>query len=477
MAARNVLKMDKDSISEFQKDMYNGTKDAPDIGTRYSLDFEKRAQSNHIKVKLDQVAGKEGEIIYTVSKKFDVLFGLSAFVKLFPIRVKDAYTNSISICYHHNLGHNIFPSGECKIDDDHFAFIDSIWMDCYSETFEEKRELYNRMIGKLPFLEEWTTELPSLPLVIPQIFSFTRASQVGLPIWKSTNNKITFEYKIRTKLIDLLRMRVLKKDGSYKEIKCNLKYLDYKSESLPAPEMWGRYGDMSDEERNWRKSIDENTGLPIRQVLYVEDIDIKSSENPITLGKKDVIKLESLSPVKHIMWVASLVDGNLSNYTTNREDVYKGWNPCAVSNIKYGNSNRTEELGYEHYELSEYYDFDWGGTPKEAGYNIFTYSFNPTDLQHADNAVILGNCGATLIVTLGDTDPFVSVKEKEEYTDEKGELIPAEALDLNTDESNKDKYIIHVRTVILRKLEVYWDSRQDAIKYEFIEDRKIKRSN
>ena len=122
----NSLKLDVDAIANFQKEYYNVASKDELIGTRFSLDFEKRTQSNHIKMKLDQVPVREGEVVYKASKKFDYLWKLSAHVSLFPIRVKEKYAKNISICYHHNLGHNIFSLGECKIDGDHFGWIDSI---------------------------------------------------------------------------------------------------------------------------------------------------------------------------------------------------------------------------------------------------------------------------------------------------------------------------------------------------------------
>ena len=466
--SHQILAIDKDSITDFQREMYNGTQDQPKVGTRFSLDFEKRVQSNHIKEKLDQVPAREGEVVYTASKKYDVLFGLSAHIEILPVRVKEKYVDKISICYQHNLGHNVFLSGECKIDEEHFAYTDVVWADINSEVFVKKRELYNRMIGKVPFLEDWSSELPGYNLIVPQPFSFTRATQVGLPIWKSANNKITFHYYIRTKLSDLIRMRLKKDNGEYKEIKCNLAYLEYGSDTLPVPQMWGRYGNMSDEEKAWRTTPDPQTGNTHVQTIYVEDIDITSSKNPKTLGTTDEIPLKSMSPAKHVFWTASLVNGNMSNYSTNRENVYQGWNPCARASLKYGNSNRVEDLSSEHFDLAEFYDYNWPNFPREPGYNVFTYTFEPNTLEYADNAVVLGKCGATLNVTLGDTDPFLTDETVEQYMDENGNPILKEELEDDQDDSKKDKYIVHVRTVVIRKLEVFWDPHLKSVKYKFL---------
>jgi hypothetical protein len=464
--SKQILNLDRISLSKFQKEMYLPINKEEKVDTRFSTEINKRAQSNHLKVKLDQIPVKEGEVVYTASKKFDSLLKIEAHITLLPIKVKEQYKNKISICYHHNLGHNVLYEGECKIDNDHYGYMDSIYMDINSQYFVRKRDLYDNMIGNIKFLEEWGSQLPALPLVVPQPYHFSRNTRVSLPILKSISNTITFEYKIRTKLTDLIKMRVSTKDG-YKEIKCNLKYLDTKNTHIPVPEMWGRYSEMTDEERNWRKSIDEKTQEPRKQVIYIEDIDKNSSKNPIIVGSKETISLAGTAPAKHVFWVASLIDSGYSNYTTNRENVYNGWNPCSKTSIKYGSSDRIEECGHEHFDLSEVYDFDWPNTPREAGYNVYTYTFNPIEIQSADTAVVLKECGATLNVLLGDTNPFLNQDEEEEHYDENDELIPIEALEDNLDESKKDKYILHVRTIVMRKLEVYWSDSSSSLKYIF----------
>ena len=467
--SKEIIKLEKQNIAGFQKEMYLPKDDKEKIETRFSLDFTKRAQGNHIKVKLEQIPVKEGEVKYIASKKFDSLLKVAAHITLLPIKVKEEYKKTVTICYHHNIGHNILYEGECKVDSEHFSFIDSYFMDIYAQYFVKKRKLYNRMIGSIPCLEEWNTELPGLPLIVPQPYSFSRNSRVSIPLLKSTNNTVTFEYKVRTKLTDLLKMRVLLKDGTYKVLPvCNLKYLDTKNATnIPIPEMMGRYAEMTDEERNWKKSIDMITGEPLKQVMYVEDIDKISSKNPVTLGTKETLSLAGVAPAKHIFWMASLTDAGFSNYTTNRNDIYKGYNPCAKASIKYGSSDRVEECGHENFDLAEVFDWDWPNTPCEAGYNVHTYTFNPNDIQNADTAVNLKECGATLTILLGDTNPFINKDEEKEYYNEDGEVIPIEALENEQDDGRKDKYNLHVRTIVTRKLEVYWNDKSSSLKYIF----------
>lgn len=464
----SILKLDRSNIAGFQKEMYLPKTENEEVTTRFSLDFTKRSQGNHIKVKLDQFAVKDGEVVYTASQMFDSLLKVEAHINLLPIKVKDQYKNTVSIAYHHNIGHNILYEGECKVDNEHFSSLDSVFLDMFSQYFVKKRELYDRMVGNIPCLEDWSTELPGLPLIVPQPYSFSRNTRVSIPLLKSKNNTVTFRYKVRTKLTDLIKMRIKRKDGTYKELsKCKLTYLDTKNTDIPIPEMWGRYAEMTDEERNWRKSIDMKTGEPLKQVIYIEDIDKVSSGNPIMVGTKETLLLGGTAPAKHLFWVASLVDSGFSNYTTNRTDLYKGYNPCAKASIKYGTSDRVEEMPHQHFDLSECYDYDWPNFPREAGYNVYTYTFNPNDIQCADTAVSLKECGASLTVLLGDTNPFINKEEEEEYHDENGEAIPVEALEDHIDDARKDKYIVHVRAIVIRKLEVFWSDKTASLKYIF----------
>ena len=224
--SREILRVEKNSIAGFQKEMYLPKGDGEEIGTRFSLDFSKKAQGNHIKIVMDQVPMKDGEVKYTASQKFDNLLKVEAHITLLPIKVKEEYKKNIAICYHHNLGHNILYEGECKIDNELFGSLDSQYMDIYAQYFVKKRDIYNRMIGNIPCLEEWGTELPGLPLIVPQPYSFSRNTRVSIPLLKSTKNTVTFEYKVRTKLTDLIKMRVLTTNGTYKILPiCNLDYL------------------------------------------------------------------------------------------------------------------------------------------------------------------------------------------------------------------------------------------------------------
>jgi len=134
MNERNVLKLDANKLKHYQKDLHEGSINAPEVESRFSCRIEKQAWSSHMKVKMSHSA-EEGEVIYTASKKFDNLFKCEMHIHLLPVKVKDQYKNFIEICYPHNLGHNIAYEGELRIDDDPINTIDNVWMDIYTQYF------------------------------------------------------------------------------------------------------------------------------------------------------------------------------------------------------------------------------------------------------------------------------------------------------------------------------------------------------
>ncbi len=485
MSERNVLKLDINGLTLFQKELHYPDKDRDPneesnrVNSRFSCTIEKNAWSTHTKAKMPHSA-EEGEVIYTASKKFDVLFKSEIHINLLPIKVKDKYKKRIQICYPHNLGHNICYKGELKIDDDHQESIDSVWMDINSQFYMKsgagKRNHYNRMVGNLPCLEEWNKELPGIKLIVPQPYSYSRNTRVALRTLRSSMNTITHHYKLRNKIHEILRMRVKKeKCKGWVEIPCKLAYLDIpeNAKEIPIPELWARYALMTDEERDWHKSIDPQTGEPIKHVIYTEDIVIATSNNPTSLGSTDVIPLHCKVPCKALFWVAqdikAIENRNFSNYTTNTDDLFKGWNPCAKVDLKYGGAYRVEKLSHEHFDLSEVWDF-FPSAPAEFGYNGYVFGYEPTTLN-ADTAIVLEPLNASISIRLADTDPFRTIEEPDEEYSDDGEIIPIEAREENTLKSSQvSKYIIHVRALVYKKTIMSWNEKEKCLKYLVLDD-------
>ena len=82
---------------------------------------------------------------------------------------------------------------------------------------------------------------------------------------------------------------------------------------------------------------------------------------------------------------------------------------------------------------------------------------------------------ASLHIKLGDTDPFLSIDEPEEEYDEDGNIIPVEALEKDKQYHDKDKYIVHVRALVYKKLEINWNEKEKRLKYLIMDDATKKR--
>src|SRR5437867_497440 len=98
MSERNVLRLDINDLSDFQKELHLSKDPNENIKSRFSCNIDKYAWSTHTKVKMVHTAG-DGEVTYIASKKFDVLFKSEIHIHTLPIKVKAKYRNKIQICF------------------------------------------------------------------------------------------------------------------------------------------------------------------------------------------------------------------------------------------------------------------------------------------------------------------------------------------------------------------------------------------
>lgn len=455
MGEREILKLDINSLPDFQKELHftNSTDVKDRVYSRFTYMIEKYSWSIHNKVKMFHTLSQNvgDEVVYTASKKFDVLFKSELHIPLLPIKVRKEYKDIIQICYGHNLGHNIPYQAEVKIDDDHYQGHDSIWLDIHAMFFMKPgtgmRDHYNLMIGNIPCLEEWAVELPGLVLTPPQPFSYARNTRTGIKMLQSSMNTITHHYKIRNKIPEILRMREKTTDG-WKEIPCNMDYLltPKNTDRLPIPELWGRYGLMTDEEREWFKLDVVNKP----NICYIEDI-LSFKSDVCSYGSKETIQIRDKAPCKALFWVAqnvtALKNRNFSNYTTNSDNLFNGWNPCSKVDIKYGETHRAKKLSREHFDQSEAWDF-FPSAPSEPAYNAYALGYDFNSIRNTDTGIILDLIHGSLCIRLADTNPFKSLDILSDS--------PSEDCD-EKNESENQEFIIHVRALVCKKMEMIWN--------------------
>jgi hypothetical protein len=463
---RNVLKIDLDSLSGFQKNLHLTLTDEEEMDARFSHEFNKTSWSTHAKVAMSRSDGEMGKIVFTANKKYDFLFNCEMRTLLPETRVKDKWEGKVQICWPAKVGHNLIVEGQLLIDDDPINSIDNVWLDIYSQFYADpgqgKRDTYNQMIGNIGFLTSWNNYLPEFPITIRQPWFYCMHESRALPLLQSSMNDIKHIYTLRTNIKDMLRMRIKDKDGKFREIKYNGDYLE-NPKNIPTPELWGRFSQITDAERDWHKTLD--------RTLYINDVISAKSDNPKTFGQKENVKLHALTPCKAIFWVGENCDAsgnrNFSNYTTNTDDIKQGWNPCETASISYGGSNRVPELPSDHFDASEPMNF-FPSCPEEAGYNAYSFAYDSTSL-HADTAIVLEGLNASLGLKLGNTNPFRDSSFKDTVYDVDNEAIPVEALDDGLS-SSSPKFNVHVKMLVIKKLQIVWNQDREKINYHIVDD-------
>ena len=443
-----IAKIDLETITLFQRDLHDPKDENEEITSNFYREFRKTTWYTHIPVKLKCTAN-ENDLIYTANNTFDYLV-YTYQRQVFPaLRVKKEYRNKVQICWPHNLGTNIVQIAQLKFDDDTPQTIDSIWFDIFAQFYMKPgfRDHYNVCVGNVEFLEKWSDFLPEYTTTSPQPWYYTRDPSQAVPLLYCTMSTITHHYKMRTKITELLRMRVREGEtAGWKEIPCNLKYIDGAGSTgtLKTPELWGRYAYLTDEEREWNKCSTERS-------FYIEDVVVGESINNNSYGANVPVELDCTTPCKALFWVAENLTAqenrNFSNYTTNPDNLYEGWNPITRTSLVYGNSSRLEKMSSDHFDRIEpWYHFP--SPPSEAGYNSYSFAMNSTALD-AEIGIVMAGIKARLLVTLGNTSPFLKPVR---YTDEKNPVIEElEEAPMRQDTAG-DKFAVHVRMLVMKKL-------------------------
>ena len=449
----NIAKVELNTLSAFQQILHFPASEDEEIDSRFSYQFKKTSWSTHLPEKL-KASSSEGSITYTANSKFDFLLHSYLMHKLPAYRVMEGYRNTIQIAWPHNVAHNISKGAHLRFDDDSAQKLNNVWIDIHSQFFMKPgfRDHYNIMVGNIPFLEDWSEFLPAYPVICPQPWYYARHEAVAIPLFLCSLSRVTHTYTVRTKLSEILRMRAYdRKTNSWREIPCNWKYLEgvNEQESLPYPEMWGRYTRITDAEREWRRSLPHE--------VYSEDVIAITTDNASQFGSSVPVNLHSDAPVKGMFWVAENTDAsrlnNFSNYTTNTADLFKGWNPVKNITLTYGGVTRISTMEHDHFDRAEpWYKFP--SPPSEPGYNAYSFGYDTTSLM-ADVGVVLDGLDARLSCILGNNDPFLSkiIDRRRSRVDETDDLIPEETIE-NTPTNNKrsPNFEIHVLLLVTRMI-------------------------
>jgi hypothetical protein len=480
----NVASTELKTATPFQVMLHFPSFDDPNesVPSKFSVGFVKTSWSTNLSEKLSSNTSSDDSkmVEYSANHKFDYLLYTYMCMNMPQIKVLAEFEEFVQICLPHNLAHNVIKDGYLCYDDEPKQNINPIWLDVNSQLFMKSkpnaREFYNIMIGNVPFLEEWTNSLPAYPLTCPQPWSYCSHLPRAIPLFLCSKSRVKHRYSLRT-LSEILRMRVRKrvKDengdyipdeyGEWVPIKPNERYLEG-TVVLPKPELWGRYAKITDGEKDWRSdNIKDREVNMLPHSIYTEDIIMTTSPNEVRLGSEVIMELYSKTPVKAAFWVAENIDStkfnNYSNYTTDPNIIFNGWNPIKSYQLNYGTMKRIPERSHNHADQAEpWYHFP--SCPVEPGYNACAMSYDPSSI-HADVGLIFSeNLKTNLTLKMGDTDPFL-IKSGYLKKSSKNPNFEDELDELKDNVASGCKFKIHAILLVYKKLEFNNDTVNSVI--------------
>ncbi len=479
----NIAKTEYDILTAFQKEMHE-TAPGESCVTIFHRETDKSPwySTNHVKL---TCSGSDDEITYSANMTFHFLFYTYKRRTLPAIRVAEKYKKSVQICWCHNIGSNDIESASLRFDDDKPQTIDSKWFDVVSQYYMKPgfQENYKVCVGNMAYLEQWATELDEFTTNVVQPFYFARHPSKAIRLFYfGPNSSVRFVYKFKNRIDQLLRMKAYFEDPKTKiegwyEIPVNYKYLEgVADQKLPTPEIWGRYGYITEKELfTYKKFSDKDLSSPFangddkdrsngdsallalnnrgyeisEKVFYIEDVIAIDLPNAQAYGTSAKVELNCAIPAKGVFWFAQSVKAkmnrNLSNYSSNVDNLYDGWNPIARVSLKYGDMVKFENMDSDHFEKIEARHFP--SAPSEPGYNAYSIAYDTTSLD-IDVGTVMSAVKGCLTLFLGDTNPKIKSSSKFKVHDNDAPLIE----EADPDNKKRDKYEIYVRLLVTKKM-------------------------
>jgi hypothetical protein len=397
-------------------------------------------------------------------------------------RVKQKYHKRVRIAWCHNVGTNKTRQAVFKDDDDVYHTWDNVWADIYFQFFQDpgagKRDNHNTGIGNVPCLEEWTESLPTYEINVDQPWFYSMYPALAFPIFykNSSQSRSEHRYKFR-KTLDLLRVQVRNTKNQWVNVTRGVaKYLDFNPAALnKPPELWGRYAYISENEIKWYKCRQERT-------FYIRDVEFCDSPNPNKYMSTAEVDFACTNPCMAFFWVAENMDAtavhNYSNYTTNTDDLYSGWDPIRTNTLKYGTHKRLDNMPSHHFSIAEARKH-FRSAPSERGYHGYSIAYDCTNFDGDTGVVFAGK--AKFQCKISNNNIFLSTpfEEEEEEEDDNIAIAPADFDDVDAPPSTlispvaatsgeiSPNFITRVRLYVMRKVTVKAEGDPDKPTYKF----------
>lgn len=477
--ASSPLQLAKDllnSLTDYQNDMHKlDENDSTEIISPYYKKYIKTTWHSNVLTRF--ASHNDGdEIIYPLNNSFHYLEYTYLCFKLPAIRVKSECLGKVRIAWCHDPGNNIRLTSTFKEDDDEFQTIDNVWGDIYPQFYQTggagKREGHKLGTGIIEYLEDWTEDyLPPYDIDVDQPWFYSNDIASSYPIWmKGSLTRASHRYTYRKKVVNLLRLDLLK-NNKWVPQKSNLsKYIDIIGhENIKTPELWGRYGYVSDKELEWYNTCDDtwitiNEEEKIKQkTMYTRDIISCDIENPMKYKSLSNKTFKCSNPCLAFFWVAENKDAtaihNYSNYTTNTNDIYKGWDPIKKTTFTVGKSVVFNKMDSHHFSIAQPRKH-FPSIPWMTGYHAYSNAEDSTDFN-GDIGIVYDELSATMNCQLDNNDIYINrYKTDDNIDDEDDEDDQTEVESFSSDNKIIDNkaydlpspnFIVRTRLLVVRK--------------------------
>lgn len=358
--------------------------------------------------------------IYHVNPAFSNLYYTYLRVPLPSVEVLAQYKDTIQICWTHNILNNIIKEASFVDGELTWGRLDTVWLDMHHQFYQKtgagKRKASKVGMGNVTCLEDWQHFLPKYTLrgTQPWYYSYDTAYAFRI-YYNGMKTTASHCYSFELKVNKLLRMRQLV-DGEWISVakKNYKKYLTSNTlKTIPVPELWGRYSISTNIDIAWIKKNEEERN----RTFYIKDVISYDEVNSVKSGEFSTIPLTSTYPCNALLWVAenkNAKDKNChSNYTTDDDDVYAGFNPVKKCSLKYSIGGKWHNYDSDHFEdISSINHFP--SSPYDQGYNAFSIADDSSQYQ-GDVGLCFGNLGGSLSCKIDSNTPFGNNKGKTKY--------------------------------------------------------------
>lgn len=471
------------TITPFQKEYHTsspGGKADDIVMSPFSKPLLKTTWNNHFTTRVEKQNLNDDEYLYIIdSDNWHLLTGTTFYIDIPALSVKTEYADSIQICWPKNLAHQILELSHLLLKETYIQSIDKIWMDMVAQFYQPPklglREEYDERIGNVPYLVEWNVNLPSTTLICSQPWYYSESLDMAFPLFLLKLyglGKLQHKHTFNLKISKLLRMRVKDKDtGLWTELsRIDLSVLNGVGKEnlpkIPPPTMEADYVCLSTQE------IETYFLSQEKITYYTKNIISVSGEEPKGYGSRDCISISTPGPCLAIHWVAenklSSMKRNLSNYTTNNEDSNLGWNPCAFFSLNYSKTIRYAKSPHyvSEFEQPRKYALSM---PYSKGFNMLSFRHSHGTPGDPDIGIVLKIVSAKLKIYLEDTDPRKHILTEDDIEDPKKltslDLLERDTRSLTSTLITERPFLVHVRMLVLRKLEFKRIGDQKTGKY------------